>query len=236
MTKPQELHMPTPCAPPHPRPSATQHGLSLIVVLLALVTLAFASVALIRSIDTGALVMGNLGFKKAATASSDQPVNTAITWLQGNLTGAKLFADDTANAYISTSLTSLDAGGNSGNVTRPRIDWNGDSCGSCVGSTCSACFTPSTAVSTADGFSHRYLITRMCSCAGDPNGNCTGTTTSNSCSYPASTTAGASPKKGELKYGDNTRFSGSGSPYYRIIVRTEGPRNTATVTETYVHF
>lgn len=221
-------------------PSPPQRGLSLIVVLLALVTLAFASVGLIRSIDTGTLVMGNLGFKKAATTSSDQPVATAITWLQSNLTGTTLYADVTDSAYYAASIDALDPSGNSRPATgvpaRPFVDWAGNSCGGCVAAgTCSACVAPSTATTTADGYTHRYLITRLCKCAGDPNGNCTGGA-ANICPAPTTTTASASPKRGELKYGDNLRFSGTNSPFFRIIVRTEGPRNTASVTETYIHF
>lgn len=238
MTHIQESNMPTSRSPFIPTSSARQSGLSLIVVLLALVTLAFASVALIRSIDTGSLVMGNLSFKKAATTSSDQIANTAIAWLEPKLEGATLFVDDATNAYSAASLNNLDVAGNSNSPTRARIDWAGDgTCGGCLASkTCSACVSPSAAIDTADGFKHRYLITRMCLCAGDPNGTCGGTTTSNSCSTPISTSSSTSMKKEGIDYSDPGDISGLGSPYFRIIVRTEGPRNTATVTETYVHF
>lgn len=232
MTPLQENTMHTTCQRLTARPVANQNGLSLIVVLLSLVTLAFASVALIRSIDTGSLVMGNLSFKKTATVTSDQAADAAITWIQSNLAGTKLYANDTDAGYSAASLPNLDVTGNSGDSTRPHIDWDGD--GKCTSATC---YAPKVITSTdADAFKHRYLITRMCLCAGDPNGTCASTSLSNSCSSPMTSSAGESPKKGELKYGDNVRFSGSGSPFYRVIVRTEGPRNTATVTETYVHF
>jgi Tfp pilus assembly protein PilX len=223
-------------------PRLHQKGLSLIVVLLSLVTLAFASVALIRSIDTGTLVIGNLGFKKAATTSSDQSADTAITWLQANLAGTTLYTDITTDgqAYYATSIDALDPSGNSRPATgvpaRPFVDWGGNSCGGCVAAgTCSTCVAPSSSTTTDDGYTHRYLITRLCKCTGDPNGNCADGS-SNICSTPITNTASASPKRGELKYGDNVRFTGSSSPFFRIIVRTDGPRNTASVTETYIHF
>lgn len=223
-------------------PHRHQKGLSLIVVLLSLVTLAFASVALVRSIDTGTLVVGNLGFKKAATTSSDQPVDTAIAWLQTRLVGPTLYTDITASgqAYYATNIDALDPAGNSrpktGVAARPFVDWGGNSCGGCVAAgTCSTCIAPSSATTTTDGYTHRYLITRLCKCTGDPNGNCADGS-SNVCSVPITATVTASPKRGELKYGDNLRFSGTNSPFFRIIVRTEGPRNTASVTETYIHF
>lgn len=211
--------------------SRVQRGLSLIVVLLSLVTLAFASVALIRSIDTGSLVMGNLSFKKTATTASDRAADAAIDWLESKL-GADLYANDPTNGYIARRLDGLDVTGNNPNSELSQIDWDGD--GKCAGSTC---YAPKVINPTdADPLKYRYLITRMCSCVGSPNSKCPGTTVDNVCSYPMNTSAGTSPKKGELKYGDNVRFGGSGSPYFRIVVRTEGPRDTATVTETYVHF
>lgn len=223
-------------------PRFSRKGLALIVVLLALVTLAFASVSLIRMIDTGTLVIGNLGFKKAATTASDQAADTAIAWLQPKLSGTTLYADINNNgqAYYATSIEGLDPAGNSrpanGIPARPFVDWSGNNCGGCLSAGhCSVCLTPSAATTTADGLTHRYLITRQCRCAGDPNGNCPDGT-ANICSTPTQAAATTSPKRGELKYGDNVRFSGTNSPFFRIIVRTEGPRNTASVTETYVHF
>lgn len=216
-----------------------QRGLSLIVVLLSLVTLAFASVALIRSIDTGTLVMGNLGFKKAATIYSDRGADTAISWLESKKTDTTLYKNVTAQAYYATSQGAIDATGNSRPAdpknARPFVNWKNDSCGGCVADqTCSACLAPS-AATTTDGYTQRYLISRLCACEGDPNGKCTDGTP-NVCSAPLTSTATTSPKRGELKYGDNVRFTGSNSPYYLIIVRTEGPRNTVSLTETYVHF
>ncbi len=231
MIQPQEHSM----LAKHPhtahRANKTQQGLSLIVVLLSLVTLAFASVALIRSIDTGSLVMGNLSFKKATTTASDKAADAAITWLSSKVSGPTLFNSNATAGYVAAAIPTLDITGNSGSTTRPLIDWDGDK--KC--NTTATCYAPVVIEATdTDPFTYRYLITRMCECAGDPNGSCAGT--SNNCAFPMTTATSTSPKKGELKYGDNVRFSGTRTPYFRIIVRTEGPRNTATVTETYVHF
>ena len=219
-------------------PPLRQRGLSLIVVLLALVTLSFAAIGLIRSIDTGTLVIGNLGFKKTATASSDQAVDVALPWLsaQSALNPQLLFTSKPADGYYASSLTNLDPAGNSGMLGRARVDWDNNSCDNCVsGKTCSACLQPSAATATPDGYSHRYVIARICRCEGDPNGNCQGGSVPNSC--PMGQATGSSPKKGELKYGENVRFVASGlGTYFRIIVRTTGPKDTSTVTETYVQF
>ena len=49
-------------------PSRTaQRGVSLLFALMALAAMLLAAVALVRSVDSGALVLGNLGFKQEAT-------------------------------------------------------------------------------------------------------------------------------------------------------------------------
>ena len=64
-----------------------QRGISLIVVLVALLIIGFAAVALLRSSDTGTLVVGNLAFKKTALGASDAGTETALAWLVANAAG-----------------------------------------------------------------------------------------------------------------------------------------------------
>ena len=54
-----------PCRPARRR---AQRGVSLLFALMALAAMLLAAVALVRSVDSGALVLGNLGFKQEATA------------------------------------------------------------------------------------------------------------------------------------------------------------------------
>ena len=62
-------HLPVRTASP-----GRQAGASLLFALITLVALALAATALVRSVDTGAIVLGNLGSKKAtAIASSTSP-------------------------------------------------------------------------------------------------------------------------------------------------------------------
>ncbi|MEW5904351.1 MAG: hypothetical protein AB1722_08425 [Pseudomonadota bacterium] len=58
-----------------------QRGMVLFFALVALVAMSLAAVALIRSVDTGALIAGNLAFRKSTLNSSDNGIETAITWL-----------------------------------------------------------------------------------------------------------------------------------------------------------
>lgn len=206
-----------------------QKGISLFLALIALVVLSLAAIALFRSVDTGSLVAGNIAFKQATTAAANRTAEQAINWLQTNNTGGSLFEDKANSGYYATALQ-VDPTGNSSSEV--AVDWNGDNCEN-VG-TASSCLKPVTwaVTSTTDllgSFKNQYVITRMCKIAGDPN-------VSNTCSKAVITADGASPKRGELKYGDNVRFATPSGPYYRILVRTAGPKDTVSYTETYVYF
>ena len=51
--------------------------MSLLFALLALAAMLLAAVALVRSVDSGALVLGNLGFKQDATSAGDSAAELA---------------------------------------------------------------------------------------------------------------------------------------------------------------
>lgn len=81
--------------------SVKEKGVVLFIALIALVVMSLAAVALIRSVDTNAIIAGNLGFQQSATVSSDSGLETALTWISGNQ-GA-VTANSAANAYYATS-------------------------------------------------------------------------------------------------------------------------------------
>lgn len=211
---------------------ARQTGVSLFLALIALLALILAGVALVRSVNTGTIVIGNLGFQQDATVSSDQATEQAITWLQNNF--AATINDASASGYYATSLDILDPTGNSNATTRALVDWNNDGCAYAASGSFTACLTPYPANPSAgisvNGNRAQYLIARLCQVAGDPNA------TGNTCAKPPTGSGSGSPKRGELKYGEDKRFSGSITPYFRVVVRTSGARNTFSYTETIVHF
>lgn len=62
-----------------PTPSAkSQQGVSLIFALVALVALMLGALAMVRNVDSGTQLLGNLGFKQDATAAADQATRQAI--------------------------------------------------------------------------------------------------------------------------------------------------------------
>lgn len=204
-------------------------GISMMIVLIALVVMSLAAVGLVRMVDTSSLVIGNIAFKQGTTAAADIAVETGITWLQANSAGTTLNENNTTRGYYATSLDELDISGRSSSPTRVLVDWNDDSCAYAASGSFSSCIDPTSENSQGD-YTTRYVITRMCKTTGDSNAS------GNSCAKPVSNEGDTSPKRGELKYGEDKRFVSPAGPFFRIAVRSVGPRNTISYTETYVHF
>jgi hypothetical protein len=131
---------------------ARQRGLSLLFALIALAAISLAAVALVRAVDTGSLVIGNIGFKQDATAAASQAAEQAISWLQAHA-GAALQTDIAASGYYAASRDSLDVTGQgSTSASRAVVDWGGDSCA--VYSSYGSCVTASADVSLNSGANH----------------------------------------------------------------------------------
>lgn len=215
----------------HGHPRTTQAGLSLIFALLALVALSLAGVALVRSVGTGTLVLGNLGFKQSTTASAETATQTAITALQAL---ASTESDVPASGYYaSVDNNLLDATGQqitsgSNATNRQLIAWEAN-CTHVPTNRAHCDYAPVTVASDANtGTSTQYAVFRMCHSNGAVN--------TQTCAMPTTTSGSSSTKRGKLDYADYARFGNAASPYFRVIVRVVGERNTVSFTETIVHF
>ncbi len=212
-----------------------QRGLSLIYSLLALAAVSLATIALIRSVSTGAMVAGNLAFQQEAAATSDQVARQAVNWMSAKLSAdaTSLGADVASSGYYASYDTfngPIDVTGAQSKVnTRKLVKWDNDYCGLQSGYA-SCAFTP-VSVASINGNEASYIIFRMC----DRGGNPVSDTTIN-CARPLT----VSSVSGTNEARDYNVGSGSStvtsSPYYRIIVRVVGGRNTVSFTETIVHF
>jgi Tfp pilus assembly protein PilX len=208
-----------------------QRGVSLIFSLMTLVALSLAAVALIRSVDTGATILGNLSFKQDSLLAADEASSQAITWLKGN-SGTALYEDNAAQGYHASLSQRLDAANTRpGDATRTVVDWNLDDCAGDPANSYAACIKPvATEIALSNGQRARWVIERMCGTAGDPTLN---------------TVQCAKPMSSSLSTGtDPSGGGGYSSPglaqavleqYYRIVVRTRGTRNSTSTTETLVH-
>lgn len=229
---------------PHSGPlrRAAQRGVSLIFALMALVVLSLGAVALIRSIDTGLLVLGNMGLKQDALAAGSAGTEAAIAWIQSNSTTNVLNNSVPAQGYSAVAVSKLDPTGRgvaAGTADLVLIDWDpdGDTKGCQVpglnGRTPSQCLPASAEIRDSRGNAVRYVITRLCALVGadDASNDCVQPNTSNS--------TGTTSQRGSLGYGGSggQRFTTQSiGTYFRIITRTEGVRGTVSYTETLVHF
>lgn len=209
-----------------------QRGMSLMFALFALVALALAAITLVRTVDTSALVIGNLGFKQDATATADRITERAVTWLSGNVGGTTLYNDGVAaTGYFASSRDALDATGTSSTATtRVLVDWNNDDCAYAVGAY-TGCEKPKFVTDlTGTTNTGAYVITRLCRTTGSPSA------AGNSCAVPVVGAVKTSGARGAVGYPGGRLTAMSGGPYYRIVSRAVGPRGTVSFTETIVSF
>jgi hypothetical protein len=210
-------------------------GVSLVFALIGLAVLSLAAVALVRSVDTGTLVLGNLGFKQDATRSGDQGAEQAIGWLTG-VARTVLNNSDAARNYWATAYDNIDAtGNNDADVARAVIDWKDDNCASYPSGTFANCLRLGTPSATVNGNQTRYAIFRMCPIEGAPNA------AGNDCARPTAYSEPGDVTRGEINYRKYERLTlkGAGSSetvYYRIVVRTVGGKDAVSFSETIVTY
>jgi type IV pilus assembly protein PilX len=216
------------------RPSRRQlqRGVSLLFALLALAAMSLAAVALVRSVDSGALVIGNLAFKQDATRAADVAAERARDWLRTS--GANLNADAPAFGYYATSQNTLDPTGRLTSAANRLavVNWDSDSCG-CVGSTCSTCtHTPSATIAVGSGSGAvraSWVITRLCPSTGAVTG-------ANACAQPANLrTSNLKDHSSQHQANQALEAPVALAPYYRVVVRTVGGRNSVSFTETIMY-
>lgn len=202
-----------------------QKGIVLFIALIVLVAMTLAGIGMVRSVETGNMVAGNLAFKQGATLAGDAGTEAAIAWLEPLNGSATPYNDQPLYGYYATSQTTLDITGSSNDPTRTVVDWDDNDCNNVPHSTC---IKPAAAIAVGDN-SVTYIIHRLCQAEGDPNGQ------GNTCVTYQSADSN-SPKRGELKYGESARFQPLPGPYYRITSRIKGPRNTVSFVEAMIHF
>ena len=219
-----------------PRHFRRERGVALIFALLTLVVLGLATLALVRSVDTGSLLLGNVSFKQDATVSGDQAVRAAFVWLKGQ---SSLGADQATAGYYASTLEldktkPVDVTGQMypGIATRQLIDWYPDdsklkNCAYASASGGGNCSLASKdAGQTQNGNNTmRYTIFRLCSMT---DAQATAASTTNNCATPAGLT-GSNHEAGERI----PQLAATGA-FYRIVVQVRGSGNSVSFIETIV--
>lgn len=185
-----------------------QKGVVLIIALIVLVAMSLGGIALVRSVDTGNLIAGNMAFQQAAVRSSDIGVEAAITWLNTvKNDGVTLLADDDTHGYFASIQNGNPAAGQSWDAF-----W-----------AASLAANAKTLQEEHAGNRVSYVIHRLCAI---PDSAAEGAGCSSSPVVNAAT--------GNAEEGGEVQLSGTSSVYYRITVRSAGPRGTASYVQAVV--
>lgn len=187
-----------------------QRGVVLFVALIALIALTLAGIAIVRSIDTGNLISGNMAFRQAALQSTDIGVEAAFIALPDIVSASK--DANIANQYYALRQ-SVD-----GNGIPTTVNWANV-----------ACRDNSNAVATCStqDYQVKYIIERMCD--QQTTGSTTVTNTQSYCFGDLSASKGGGTKG---SFGDV--FSSSDAIYYRVTVQVTGPRNTSAYVQVLI--
>lgn len=190
----------------------TQQGLVLFIALIVLVAMSLAGIALLRSVDTGTIIAGNLAFRQAAMHIGDLGVEAARSYLMGVSPAATLYSDNAGAGYYAQWAEDLDLLGNKTATTSDDFNW--------------ATATTVTSPAPPAGYTVSWVIHRLCQQTGDP-----ASVTCVKQSGTASTTGGGT--KGAAAFG-TMAISVPTNALYRITVRVLGPRNSSSYIQAVV--
>ncbi len=211
MLRPQQPHKHMPCA-------RQQQGVVLVITLIVLVIMSLAIAAMMRSVSSANVIIGNLAFQQATITSADQGVEDAVAWLDNN-NGQSTSSTATACPSGSTVLACDQA--SHGYIATRTDPTSTQTWGDVWTALVAAGTSPVPLTKDAAGNTVTYIIQRMCSATGDA--------TTGTCSIsPASTECGQSHSV------NTVAPSCSSQVYYRITTQTIGPRNTTSYTQTMV--
>jgi len=201
--------------------SIKQRGVVLFIALIALVVMSLAAVALIRSVDTNAMIAGNLALKHSALVSSDRGVETAINWLAAKTANpADLNIDSAIDGYYATYRLAPSPNLDDPAVLKSDATWTAALSADAAG----AGITAGTETSSNNNI--RFIIQRMCREATTP--------AVESCLFgDGEVGTGSKGVKDATEAG--AKIDALQSPMYRITTRVAGAKNTFSYTQTFVY-
>lgn len=202
-------------------PPAKQRGASLFIALIALVLMTIAGFSLMRSVDTGNVIAGNMAFREVTVHASDLGIEAAADYINATVapspdanlpsgcTVAALATSTRGTCRYSARELPLHADEDG----LPYVDWTSAS-------------IPET---TTNGVTYQYVVDRLC----NPDTSVT-VDTGQAAKYlqtmDVCTTSVLDP--GGSASGGSAYSGGAPSKitpiHYRVTVRTRGPRNTVS--------
>jgi hypothetical protein len=199
--------------------SPRQRGATLIIALIVLVAMSLAGIATMRSVDTSALVAGNIAFKESAVSGADQGIQAGLTWLVGvnssPVTGPTLYANMNVPGVSSTGYYST--------VGQVDKDWTDPS-------NWNNAHGLNGGLADAAGNVIYYIVERLCtldSCK--PDDTCAGEYNYCSSTPDATTLSGEGLDMSRPQF-----FRRPPSYHYRVTARAVGPRNSVIIVQTHI--
>jgi type IV pilus assembly protein PilX len=184
-----------------------QRGAVLLIALIVLVAMSLAGVALVRGVDMTNLIAGNLAFKQGATLGGDWGAEQARTWLAAQ--PATSLQDDIPGRYFASMQSGVDF--TASDPLQPDFNWSANSF--------------NLGADPAGNPEVRYIVHRMCDVAGPAASvNCVRTSTGGT----------GQGTKGGATY-SSFALPSTSQIYYRITVRSIGPRNTVSYVQVMVN-
>lgn len=211
-----------------------QRGLVLFFALLALAVMSLAAVALIRSVDTNALLSGNIVFRQSASATS----NVALEGVAENIARNITLADSTSHrpglgyyancSQFDTQPNALACDGS----TLTTMNWDDTN----------SHLVPSQTDGNDEirngmdrqGNQIRYIVERMCSFSDAEVAAGSAKADASRCMMASSPNNGANCSHNINNIELFKRcIASSDSPLYRITLRIAGPKNTLTYMQSF---
>jgi type IV pilus assembly protein PilX len=187
-----------------------QHGVVLVFALIALLALMLAGIAIVRSIDTGNLISGNMAFRQAALQSSDIGVQAAYIALPTIVATSK--DADIPNTYFALRQATDSSG------VPTTVNWADVACRNNLDGVVTC---------TDQEYQVKYIIDRMCD--RQVSGSTTVTDVQGYCFADIAPGKGGGSKGvfGEV-------ITSADAIYYRVTVQVTGPRNTVAYVQVLI--
>ena len=193
---------------------ARQRGVVLFIALIVMVAMSLAAIALMRSVDTTNLLIGNLAFRQSSILPANMAVEQAAAALFPNAapTGIPAIADTTqdlpAENYFATWQNSDDARGVPA-LLQTRTN------AAALAKTLDALDNGNANVAVSNRTVVRYVIERMC--LNGANGK---DATREFCDMPEPPSVGTTVHDASIPIPP--------SPLYRVTIRVDGPQNSTS--------
>jgi Tfp pilus assembly protein PilX len=216
-------------------PNNTQIGLVLFFALLALAVMSIAAVALIRSVDTNALLSGNMVFRQSASSTS----NVALEGVAENIAKKVSLADSVKH----NPALGYYANCSQFDIEPSALACDGKTLTTMIWTDANSRLVPSQTDGNdeiRDGIDRqgneiRYVIERMCNYSNAEVNAAAAPTASERCMMASS------PSNGENCSHNVTNIelfkqciASSDSPLYRVTLRIAGPKNTLTFMQSFI--